>query len=56
VAAASRPSLLLAASIVAVGAALSFLIPPVDQRLLPDDEVGRDLLDVVDPVDTHVVH
>jgi EmrB/QacA subfamily drug resistance transporter len=56
VAAASRPSLLLAASIVAVGAALSFLIPPVDQRLLHDDEVGRDLLDVAEPVDTHVVH
>jgi predicted MFS family arabinose efflux permease len=56
VAAASRPSLLLAAGIVAVGAALSFLIPPVDQRLLPDAEVALDLYDVAEPVDTHTVH
>jgi EmrB/QacA subfamily drug resistance transporter len=56
VAAASRPSLLLAAGIVAVGAALSFLIPPVDQRRLADEEVALDLYDVAEPVDTHTVH
>jgi EmrB/QacA subfamily drug resistance transporter len=54
VAAASRPSLLLAAGIVVVGAGLSFLIPPVDQTLVTDDEVGRDLYDVAEPIDSHL--
>jgi predicted MFS family arabinose efflux permease len=55
VAAASRPSLLLAAGIVSFGAALSFLIPPVDQRLVSEEEMTRDLYDVAEPVDTHLV-
>jgi EmrB/QacA subfamily drug resistance transporter len=50
VAAASRPSLLIAAGIVVVGAALSFLIPPVDQRVLAEDE-ALELYDVAEPVD-----
>jgi EmrB/QacA subfamily drug resistance transporter len=54
VAAASRPSLLIAAGIVVVGALLSFLIPPVDQRLLPAGEERLDLYDIAEPVDTHM--
>jgi predicted MFS family arabinose efflux permease len=52
IAAASRPALLVAAGIVVVGATLSFLIPPLDQRLLPDGEEFLDLYDVAEPIDT----
>lgn len=54
VAAAARPSLLLAAAIVALGAALSFLIPPVDQRTFAAGDEGIDLYDIAEPVDTHL--
>lgn len=55
VAAASRPSLLLAAGIVVVGAALSFLIPPVDQRVLAEDEAPEPY-DVAEPLDVRAAH
>jgi EmrB/QacA subfamily drug resistance transporter len=50
VAAAARPSLLLASGIVVVGAVLSFLIPPVDQRVVEPEPY-----DAFEPLDTHTV-
>jgi EmrB/QacA subfamily drug resistance transporter len=51
VAAAARPSLLLASGVVVVGAVLSFLIPPVDQRAVEPEPY-----DALEPVDVHTVH
>jgi EmrB/QacA subfamily drug resistance transporter len=50
----ARIALLVAAAILGTGAALAFLIPP-DRRPVADTELGRDLYDVVEPVDTHLV-
>ena len=50
----ARLALLVAATILGAGAALAFLIPP-DGRPVPDSELGRDLYDVLEPVDTHLL-
>jgi hypothetical protein len=49
----ARVALLVAAAILGAGAALAFLIP-ADPRPVPDGELGRDLYDVLEPVDTHL--
>lgn len=55
VAAGSRPAMLLAAGIVAAGAALSFLIPPVDQRRPPPEPSMPEPLDPAPPVSAAAV-
>jgi predicted MFS family arabinose efflux permease len=50
----ARVALLVAAAILGVGAALAFLIPP-DDHPVPAGELGRDLYDVLEPVDTHLM-
>jgi EmrB/QacA subfamily drug resistance transporter len=50
----SRTALFVATGILAAGTALAFLIP-TDRIDVPDDEVNRDLYDVLEPVDSHLV-
>jgi EmrB/QacA subfamily drug resistance transporter len=50
----ARVALLVAAAILALGAALAFLIPP-DGQAVPADELGRDLYAVAEPVDSHLM-
>jgi predicted MFS family arabinose efflux permease len=50
----ARLALLVAAAILGAGAALAFLIPP-DGGPVPERELGRDLYDVLEPVDTHLI-
>jgi EmrB/QacA subfamily drug resistance transporter len=49
-----RVALFVAAGILGGGAALAFLIPS-DRIPVPDAELGRDLYDVLEPVDTHLM-
>jgi EmrB/QacA subfamily drug resistance transporter len=50
----ARIAMFVATGILGSGAALAFLIPS-DRRPVPDSELGRDLYDVLEPVDTHLV-
>ena len=49
-----RVALGVAAGVLIVGGALAFLIPP-DDRPVPDDELQRDVYDVLEPVDSHLL-
>ena len=50
----ARAALFVAAAILGTGTALAFLIPS-DRIRVPADEVQRDLYDVLEPVDSHLV-
>lgn len=49
-----RLALAVAAVILSVGVALAFLIP-TDDPLVSDDELSRDVYDVLEPVDSHLL-
>lgn len=53
-AAAVKPAMLTGAAILAVAAAVSFLLPNVDQHTYSAAEEGVDLYDVLEPVDSHL--
>jgi len=50
----ARIALTVAAVVLAVGVALAFLIPE-DGRPVSDEELQRDLYDVLEPVDSHLL-
>lgn len=50
----ARLALFVAAASLGLGAAISFLIP-AEQPAVPDEELGRDLYDVLEPVDSHLL-
>ena len=52
--AAVKPAMLTGAGIIAVGAALAFLLPNVEQQTFSAADEGVDLYDVLEPVDAHV--